>query len=245
MSDSFTGDWFGPRDHGQGGGRPGGGLFEAMDQLREMFEQRVGPRMGRGDVRTAVLAVLAERPMHGYQIIYEIEERSGGTWKPSPGSVYPTLQLLACLENTVEGGDSIVVDGFAVAARLQKENPKGFELLSKYCARFEYAGSKGVRLSSKRPMIELGPDGELIAVRFNNRSAAPLVDVPYEAMEDYYDAYRRFATEALAVHDGSWNGTITSSLLGTGKERELTSVGYLVRPGENFEQLVAAEGLSE
>ena len=95
MSDSFTGDWFGPRDHGQGAGRPGGGLFEAMDQLREMFEQRVGPRMGRGDVRTAVLAVLAERPMHGYQIIYEIEERSGGTWKPSPGSVYPTLQLLA------------------------------------------------------------------------------------------------------------------------------------------------------
>ena len=48
----------------------------------------------RGDVRTAVLALLAERPMHGYQIIQEIEERSGGSWKPSPGSVYPTLQLL-------------------------------------------------------------------------------------------------------------------------------------------------------
>lgn len=105
----------------------------------------------------------------------------------------PTLQLLACLENTVDGGDSIVVDGFAVAARLQKENPRGFDLLSNYCARFEYAGSKGVRLTSKRPMIELGPDGELIAIRFNNRSAAPLVDVPYEAMEDYYAAYRRFA----------------------------------------------------
>lgn len=66
-----------------------------------------------------------------------------------------------------------------------------------------------------------------------------------ESRHDDLDAYRRFATEALAVHDGSWNGTITSSLLGTGKERELTSVGYLVRPGENFEQLVAAEGLSE
>ena len=105
----------------------------------------------------------------------------------------PTLQLLACLENTVEGGDSIVVDGFAVAARLQEENPRGFDLLSRHCARFEYAGSKGVRLASKRPMIELGPDGELIAIRFNNRSAAPFVDVPYEAMEDYYAAYRRFA----------------------------------------------------
>ena len=51
--------------------------------------------MGRGDVRVAVLALLAERPMHGYQIIQEIEERSGGSWKPSAGSVYPTLQLLA------------------------------------------------------------------------------------------------------------------------------------------------------
>ena len=97
MSDSFTGDWFGQRDRGQGQGRPGsGGLWDAMDQLRDMFEQKVmSPRMGRGDVRTAILAVLADRPMHGYQIIYEIEERSGGTWKPSPGSVYPTLQLLA------------------------------------------------------------------------------------------------------------------------------------------------------
>jgi DNA-binding PadR family transcriptional regulator len=52
-------------------------------------------RMGRGDVRAAVLALLAEKPMHGYQIIQEITERSGGAWKPSPGSVYPTLQLLA------------------------------------------------------------------------------------------------------------------------------------------------------
>jgi len=105
----------------------------------------------------------------------------------------PTLQLLACLENTVDGGDSIVVDGFKAAERLTAENPRGFELLTRHCARFEYAGSKGVRLTSKRPIIELGPDGELIAVRFNNRSAAPFVDIPYADMEDYYAAYRRFA----------------------------------------------------
>jgi DNA-binding PadR family transcriptional regulator len=60
-----------------------------------MFEQRVAPRMSRGDVRLAILALLAEKPMHGYQIIAEIGERSGGAWKPSAGSVYPTLQLLA------------------------------------------------------------------------------------------------------------------------------------------------------
>ena len=41
-------------------------------------------------------------------------------------------------------------------------------------------------------MIELAPDGELIGIRFNNRSAAPITDVPYEKMEAYYDAYRQF-----------------------------------------------------
>jgi DNA-binding PadR family transcriptional regulator len=46
-------------------------------------------------VRAAILALLAERPMHGYEMIQEITERSGQFWRPSPGSVYPTLQLLA------------------------------------------------------------------------------------------------------------------------------------------------------
>ncbi|MDR6867126.1 DNA-binding PadR family transcriptional regulator [Microbacterium resistens] len=86
----------GPGGFGRPGGGPGGALWEAMDQLRATFEQRGGtPRMARGDVRAAVLALLAEEPMHGYQIIHEIEDRSGGSWKPSAGSVYPTLQLLA------------------------------------------------------------------------------------------------------------------------------------------------------
>jgi DNA-binding PadR family transcriptional regulator len=49
----------------------------------------------RGEVRAAILALLAERPMHGYQVITELVERSGGEWRPSAGSVYPTLQQLA------------------------------------------------------------------------------------------------------------------------------------------------------
>ncbi|MET9403022.1 PadR family transcriptional regulator [Kitasatospora sp. NPDC002965] len=51
-------------------------------------------RARRGDVRASLLALLKERPMHGYEMIAEIAERSGGAWRPSPGSVYPTLQLL-------------------------------------------------------------------------------------------------------------------------------------------------------
>ncbi|MGI8448917.1 MAG: PadR family transcriptional regulator [Streptosporangiaceae bacterium] len=53
-----------------------------------------GPRVKRGDVRAAALALLADGPRNGYQIIQEISERSGGLWKPSPGSVYPALQQL-------------------------------------------------------------------------------------------------------------------------------------------------------
>jgi DNA-binding PadR family transcriptional regulator len=51
-------------------------------------------KAGRGDIRSAILALLTEQPMHGYQIIREIGERSEGAWSPSPGSVYPTLQQL-------------------------------------------------------------------------------------------------------------------------------------------------------
>ncbi|MDE0573631.1 PadR family transcriptional regulator [Demequina sp. B12] len=70
-------------------------MWDAMDSLRAGFDKKVGTRMGRGDVRAAVLALLLEEPMHGYQIIREIQERTEGRWKPSAGSVYPTLQLLA------------------------------------------------------------------------------------------------------------------------------------------------------
>jgi DNA-binding PadR family transcriptional regulator len=53
-----------------------------------------GPRARRGDVRAALLVLLAEEPRNGYQLMQAIEERSDGAWRPSPGSVYPTLQQL-------------------------------------------------------------------------------------------------------------------------------------------------------
>lgn len=103
----------------------------------------------------------------------------------------PTLQILYCLENSAAGGDSILVDGFKAAQRLKKENPDGFALLAGYRARFEYSGSDDVCLRSRHPMIELSPDGELTGIRFNNRSTAPITDVPFDKMNDYYAAYRR------------------------------------------------------
>ena len=77
----FGGPGFGPGFGGPGfGGARGGG--------------RGRGRGKRGDVRAAILSLLLERPMHGYEMIQEIAERSQDLWKPSPGSVYPTLQLL-------------------------------------------------------------------------------------------------------------------------------------------------------
>jgi DNA-binding PadR family transcriptional regulator len=50
--------------------------------------------MRRGEIRTAILAVLTEGPGHGYDVMQNLEDKTGGAWRPSPGSVYPTLQLL-------------------------------------------------------------------------------------------------------------------------------------------------------
>lgn len=96
MTTSFTGAGFGPR--GFGGGRSGAGpsLSDAFEQLRSAMEHRLSPRGdAHGDVREALLALLAEKPMHGHELIAEIAKRSGGSWKPTAGEVYPTLQLLA------------------------------------------------------------------------------------------------------------------------------------------------------
>ncbi|HET6352574.1 MAG TPA: PadR family transcriptional regulator [Coriobacteriia bacterium] len=74
-----------------------GGPFGAGGPHAQAFAAFMGHggRARRGDVRAAVLRLLSEQPMHGYQIIQELSTRSEGSWSPSAGSVYPTLQLLA------------------------------------------------------------------------------------------------------------------------------------------------------
>ena len=103
-SGSWGGSWGGLGDGPWGRGRPGpppwlSGLF-GMGQ----GEQQRGPRVRRGDVRAAILDVLSDEPMNGYQVIGQIAERTRGAWKPSPGSVYPTISQLED-EGLVEGDD--------------------------------------------------------------------------------------------------------------------------------------------
>ena len=105
----------------------------------------------------------------------------------------PTIQILHCIKNSTKGGATKVVDGFKAALILKNKNRKHFDLLSKYCSRFEFKGKKNVHLKSRFPMIELSPDNEIRAVHFNNRSIAPITDVPYKDMLNYYEAYRKFS----------------------------------------------------
>ncbi|HZB32399.1 MAG TPA: PadR family transcriptional regulator [Streptosporangiaceae bacterium] len=93
----FGGAWsggFGPFGPGPGG-QWGAGPRGRHGPWGRQGPWGRGPKAKRGDVRAAILALLAEEPRNGYQIIQEIDERSGGSWRPSPGAVYPALQQLA------------------------------------------------------------------------------------------------------------------------------------------------------
>ena len=83
----------GPPGFGPPGFGPPRGPGSPWDFFRRCFHRGM-PRARRGDIRAAILALLAEGPRNGYQIIQELEQRSQGAWKPSPGSIYPALQLL-------------------------------------------------------------------------------------------------------------------------------------------------------
>jgi DNA-binding PadR family transcriptional regulator len=103
------GVWAGTWAHPSGGGEGGSGWRRGGPPpwVTSIFGgapawSAGGPKVRRGDVRAAILDVLSAEPMNGYQIINQIAERTGGAWKPSPGSVYPTLQQLED-EGLVEG----------------------------------------------------------------------------------------------------------------------------------------------
>lgn len=103
----------------------------------------------------------------------------------------PGIQLLHCLRNDSEGGETILVDGYHAANRLRRDNPSAFEILSGTWVRFTYR-SNDTELSARRPMISVDDLGQVVEIRFNNRSLAPL-DMPAESVSAFYDAYRHFA----------------------------------------------------
>jgi len=97
------GPWRGHAGHGgpdRRGGRPDGGPGPGPERGHRGGPgggprgRRGGGRAQRGDVRTAILLLLQDQPMHGYQLMQAISDRTNGAWRPSPGAVYPTLDQL-------------------------------------------------------------------------------------------------------------------------------------------------------
>jgi DNA-binding PadR family transcriptional regulator len=120
------------RGRGHGSGRHGE-WGSHMPGMGSMGGWRGGRgRMRRGDIRTAILAVLTESPGHGYDIMSRLQEKSGGMWRPSAGSVYPTLQqledegLVTVAETPLDGGGgkrvyTVTEEGAAEAERRIEE----------------------------------------------------------------------------------------------------------------------------
>ncbi|MFE9868018.1 TauD/TfdA family dioxygenase [Streptomyces sp. NPDC005506] len=103
----------------------------------------------------------------------------------------PTIQLLHCLVNDADGGDSGLVDGFAAAALLREEDPEAFDVLTRTPVPFVFRDA-GTELRADRPLIGTDPLGRVREVRFNNRSIGTL-RLPAAEVEAFYAAYRTFA----------------------------------------------------
>jgi DNA-binding PadR family transcriptional regulator len=182
---------------GQGGGRKGGrdesgGQSESFGQHhphghrdREGHGRRGGPGRGRaqrGDVRTAILQVLADEPMHGYQIMQTMRDRTAGAWRPSPGAVYPTI---AQLED--EGLVTTREDG---GRRLVTLTPEGTAYLEERSARLgdpfaDFAeGTSGPDL--RDPLHELQAAVRQIAVGGNPTQLEAAARVLAQAKRSLY-----------------------------------------------------------
>ncbi len=147
----------------KGGGRGGPRHHHRMDDLERMAAMRQfrggpfgGPPFGggrgrgrrrRGDVRVALLMLLAEEPRNGYQLMQAIEERSDGRWRPSPGSVYPTLSQL---------------EDEGLIRSIDRDGQKLFEITDAGQERVAQAGSETAPWDSEddpqeQPLAKLGP----------------------------------------------------------------------------------------
>jgi gamma-butyrobetaine dioxygenase len=102
----------------------------------------------------------------------------------------PTLQLLHCLNNNCQGGDSGLVDGFHAAALLRTEDPAAFDVLTRTMVPFHFADAN-TELRADRPLIGTDPRGRIREVRFNNRSIGTL-RLPAAETAAFYAAYRVF-----------------------------------------------------
>ena len=103
----------------------------------------------------------------------------------------PTVQLLHCLESSIEGGDSVLLDGFKAATVLRQESKEDFDILTSTWINFRFSDAK-TDLRSRVPMIELNDKSEIVKVRYNNRSI-DTIKLPTNKIRHFYKAYRNWS----------------------------------------------------
>ena len=177
--------------HGQGPwesheGGPGAFRFrEHGHGPRGFAGHGFGPRgrARRGNVKAAVLAVLKERPMHGYEIMQELESRSGGFWRPSPGSIYPTLQLLED-QGLVKGDDvegrrvfSLTDEGAAEADRITEQGEP-------WAA--SPGGPEGARFRLRQSVMQLGAAVRQVGMAGTSEQVDKVLEILAEARKRIY-----------------------------------------------------------
>jgi DNA-binding PadR family transcriptional regulator len=147
------------------------------------FGRGRGSRARRGDVRTAILLALADEPAHGYQIMQRLEERSGGAWRPSPGSVYPTLQLLQD-QGLIRGEEaegrrvfSLTEAGAAEAAAIRERVGD---------APWETTGPQDPRMALRQAVHALGGAARQVALAGSADDAQKALEILREARRSIY-----------------------------------------------------------
>jgi alpha-ketoglutarate-dependent taurine dioxygenase len=177
----------------------GFGVVSSMPTSREAaadLAHRVGiPRSSIFGAMWSLSSELTDHADSAYSQTF-LEPHTDGSYSHDA----PGLQMFACLERTGTGGESILVDGFAVAERLRAEQPAHFALLTAVAVPSRYL-EPGVHLRATRPTIRVDAAGRPMQITFNNYDRAPFA-LPPEQMEAWYDAYA--SLHRLVVDRDHW-----------------------------------------
>jgi len=156
-------------------------IEHSVDGQRQRPGAGMNPRARRGDIRAAILALLAEQPMHGYQILQELATRTDGAWRPSAGSVYPTLALLedeGLVSNSQSGGKKVFSLTDQGRSEAGKKSPRPWDAFN---------GPHGDRMGPLRDALDgLNAATKLVAHRGTAEQAAQTLEILTEARKRLY-----------------------------------------------------------
>ena len=142
-------------------------------------------RARRGNVRAAILSVLADEPMHGYQIMQRLEERSGGMWRPSPGSVYPTLQLLED-QGFIKGEE---VEGRRVFSLTEAGKAEAEASKQAHGAPWESPehGDEGPRFKLRKAVFQIASAAKQVGTTGSSEQAEKALEILADARKRIYE----------------------------------------------------------